>query len=158
MNNRLGEESINKLLWELSIPAILGMLSGAIFNIVDRIYVGRISSLALTGVGITMPVQILHMSLVLLVGVGTSTLISIRLGEGKKDEAEEILFLALKYIVIAMIAYGALVVNVCYVSWARRAAFFAMAMFVPVRKSNSRKYWPVSNVEPSTTENAPCIE
>ena len=93
MNNRLGEESINKLLWELSIPAILGMLSGAIFNIVDRIYVGRISSLALTGVGITMPVQILHMSLVLLVGVGTSTLISIRLGEGKKDEAEEILFL-----------------------------------------------------------------
>lgn len=106
MNNRLGEESINKLLWELSIPAILGMLSGAIFNIVDRIYVGRISSLALTGVGITMPVQILHMSLVLLVGVGTSTLISIRLGEGKKDEAEEILFLALKYIVIAMIAFA----------------------------------------------------
>ena len=37
MNNRLGEESINKLLWELSIPAILGMLSGAIFDIVDRI-------------------------------------------------------------------------------------------------------------------------
>ena len=69
MNNRLGEENINKLLWELSIPAILGMLSGAIFNIVDRIYVGRIDPLALTGVGITMPVQILHMSLVLLVGV-----------------------------------------------------------------------------------------
>lgn len=108
MNNRLGEENINKLLWELSIPAILGMLSGAIFNIVDRIYVGRIDPLALTGVGITMPVQILHMSLVLLVGVGTSTLISIRLGEGKKDEAEEILFLALKYIVIAMIIFAGL--------------------------------------------------
>lgn len=106
MNNRLGEENINKLLWELSIPAILGMLSGAIFNIVDRIYVGMIDPLALAGVGITMPVQILHMSLVLLVGVGTSTLISIRLGEGKKDEAEEILFLALKYIVIAMILFA----------------------------------------------------
>lgn len=107
MNNRLGEESINKLLWELSIPAILGMLGGAIFNIVDRIYVGRISSLAFhRGRHPLCLVQILHMSLVLLVGVGTSTLISIRLGEGKKDEAEEILFLALKYIVIAMIAFA----------------------------------------------------
>ena len=86
MNNRLGEESINKLLFELSIPAILGMLSSAIFNVVDRIFVGRISSLALTGVGITMPLQVLHMSLVLLIGVGSSTLISIKLGENKNDE------------------------------------------------------------------------
>lgn len=106
MNNRLGEESINKLLWELSLPAILGMLSGAIFNVVDRIFVGRINSLALTGVGITMPVQILQMALVLLIGVGSSTLVSIKLGEGKKDEAENILFLAFKYIVIAMIAFA----------------------------------------------------
>ncbi|MGB5824550.1 MAG: MATE family efflux transporter [Proteocatella sp.] len=108
MNNRLGEESINKLLWELSIPAILGMLSGAIFNVVDRIFVGRIDSLALTGVGITMPLQILQMALVLLVGVGSSTLISIKLGEGKKDEAEDILFLSFKYIVIAMVVFAAL--------------------------------------------------
>lgn len=108
MNNRLGEESINKLLFELSIPAILGMLSSAIFNVVDRIFVGRISSLALTGVGITMPLQVLHMSLVLLIGVGSSTLISIKLGENKNDEAEEILFLAFKYIVIAMIGFAAL--------------------------------------------------
>lgn len=108
MNNRLGEESINKLLFELSIPAILGMLSSAIFNVVDRIFVGRISSLALTGVGITMPLQVLHMSLVLLIGVGSSTLISIKLGENKNDEAEGILFLAFKYIVIAMIGFAAL--------------------------------------------------
>jgi len=107
MNNRLGEESINKLLWELSIPAILGMLSGAIFNVVDRIFVGRINSLALTGVGITMPLQILQMALVLLIGVGSSTLISIKLGEGKKDEAEDILFLSFKYIIIAMVAFAA---------------------------------------------------
>lgn len=106
MNNRLGEESINKLLWELSIPAILGMLSGAIFNVVDRIFVGRIDSLALTGVGITMPLQILQMALVLLIGVGSSTLVSIKLGEGKVDEAENILFLSFKYIVIAMAVFA----------------------------------------------------
>ncbi|MDD4111498.1 MAG: MATE family efflux transporter [Herbinix sp.] len=101
----LGTERISKLLWQLSIPAILGMLSSAIFNIVDRIYVGRISSYALTAVGITMPVQIIQMAFILLVGVGTSALISIRLGEGKKDEAEDILFLALKYIIIFLISF-----------------------------------------------------
>ena len=45
------------------------------------------------------------MAFILLVGVGTSALISIKLGEGKKDEAEDILFLALKYIVIFLIAF-----------------------------------------------------
>lgn len=104
----LGTEKVSKLLWQLSIPAILGMLSSAIFNIVDRIYVGRISSYALTAVGITMPVQIIQMAFILLVGVGTSALISIKLGEGKKDEAEDILFLALKYIVIFLIAFAIL--------------------------------------------------
>ncbi|NLO10531.1 MAG: MATE family efflux transporter [Clostridiales bacterium] len=84
------------------------MLSSAIFNIVDRIYVGRISSYALTAVGITMPVQIIQMAFILLVGVGSSSFISIKLGEGKKDEAEDILFLALKYIVIFLIAFAVL--------------------------------------------------
>jgi putative MATE family efflux protein len=104
----LGTERISKLLWQLSIPAILGMLSSAIFNIVDRIYVGRISSYALTAVGITMPIQIIQMAFILLVGVGTSALISIKLGEGKKDEAEDILFLALKYIIIFLFVFALL--------------------------------------------------
>ena len=96
----LGTKKISKLLWQLSIPAILGMLSSAIFNIVDRIFVAKINSNALTAVGITMPVQIIQMAFILLIGIGTSALISIKLGEGKKDEAEDILFIALKYIVI----------------------------------------------------------
>lgn len=108
MDNRLGEEKVHKLLWELSIPAILGMLSNAIFNVVDRIFVGRIDPLALTGVGITMPVQIFQMALVLLIGIGSSILVSIKLGENKKEEAEDILFLALKYIVIGLVLFAVL--------------------------------------------------
>lgn len=104
----LGTEKISKLLWKLSIPAILGMLSSAIFNIVDRIFVGKINSDALTAVGITMPVQIIQMAFILLVGIGTSSLISIKLGEGKLDEAEDILYLALKYILIFLIAFATL--------------------------------------------------
>jgi len=102
----LRKEKISKLLWKLSIPAILGMLSSAIFNIVDRIYVGRINSLALTAVGITMPIQIIQMAFILLVGIGSSSLISIKLGEDKKEEAEDILYLALKYIMIFLIAFA----------------------------------------------------
>lgn len=106
MQDKLGTAKVNRLLWELSLPAILGMLSSAIFNVVDRIFVGRVDPLALTAVGITMPIQILQMALVLLIGVGSSTLVSIKLGEGKQQEAEGILTLALKYIVIAMVVFA----------------------------------------------------
>ncbi|MBE5960642.1 MAG: MATE family efflux transporter [Lachnospiraceae bacterium] len=106
--HNLGTEKVSRLLWELSIPAILGMLSSAIFNIVDRIFVGKINGLALTAVGITMPVQIFQMAFILLIGVGSSSLISILLGEGKKEEAEEVLYLAFKYIIIFLIGFAAL--------------------------------------------------
>ena len=106
MQAKLGTAKVNRLLWELSLPAILGMLSSAIFNVVDRIFVGRVDPLALTAVGITMPIQILQMALVLLIGVGSSTLVSIKLGEGKQQEAEGVLTLALKYIVIAMAVFA----------------------------------------------------
>lgn len=106
MNHNLGTEKVNRLLWQLSIPAILGMLSSAIFNIVDRIFVEKVSPYALTAVGITMPVQILQMAFVLLIGIGSSSLISIKLGEGKKDEAEDVLYLALKYIVIFLAVFA----------------------------------------------------
>lgn len=106
MNTNLGQEKVSRLLWELSIPAILGMLSSAIFNIADRYFVGKISPLALSGVGITMPIQMFQMALILLIGIGSSTLISIRLGEGKKEEAEDILFLSFKYIVISMLVFA----------------------------------------------------
>lgn len=106
MKLKLGTEKISRLLWQISIPAILGMLSSAIFNIVDRIFVGKINSNALTAVGITMPIQIIQMAFVLLIGIGTSSLISIKLGEEKREEAEDILFLALKYIVLFLIGFA----------------------------------------------------
>ena len=113
MNTKLGQEKIGKLLWELSIPAILGMLSSAIFNIVDRYFVGKINPLALSGVGITMPIQMLQMAIILLIGIGSATLVSIRLGEGKKEEAEDIVFLSFKYIIISMLAFAGLFIVFC---------------------------------------------
>ena len=108
MTQDLKNTKIHRLLWQLSIPAILGMLSSAIFNIVDRIFVGKISTTALTAVGITMPIQVLQMAFVLLIGIGSSSLISIKLGENKKEEAEYILRMAFKGIILFLIAFAIL--------------------------------------------------
>lgn len=91
---RLGEENIGSLLAKFSIPAIVGMLVNAFYNIVDRMFIGhipKIGNLAITGVGITMPIMTIMMAFGMLVGIGTAAVISIKLGQGKKQEAEEIL-------------------------------------------------------------------
>lgn len=90
----LGTESIPKLLLKFSVPAIVGMMVNALYNIVDRMYIGHIKDVgqyAITGVGITMPIMTIIMAFGMLVGIGTSASISIRLGQKKRDEAENIL-------------------------------------------------------------------
>ncbi|MBW6411090.1 MATE family efflux transporter [Clostridium weizhouense] len=93
MNNqkRLGELGIGKLLLEFSIPAIIGMLVNTLYNIIDRIYIGHIpevGNLAITGVGITLPLMTILLAFGMLVGIGTATRISIKLGEHDKESAE----------------------------------------------------------------------
>src|SRR3712207_9049867 len=78
-------DSIPRLLVKLSIPAILSMLVAAIYNIVDRIFVGQAQPLGLTAIGITMPIQVMQMAFVLLIGIGGSTLISIKNGERSEE-------------------------------------------------------------------------
>jgi putative MATE family efflux protein len=91
-SKQLGEESVGKLLLKFSIPAITGMLVNALYNIVDRIFVGNgVESLAIGGITISFPIMIVIMAFGMLVGLGASTLISIRLGQGNKKGAEEIL-------------------------------------------------------------------
>lgn len=110
MTQDLKNTKVHRLLWELSIPAILGMLSSAIFNLVDRIFVGNISTNALTAVGITMPVQVLQMAFVLLIGIGSSSLIAIKLGENKVEEAEYVLKKAFQNIILFLAAFAVLFV------------------------------------------------
>lgn len=89
---KLGVLSIKKLLLEFSIPAIIGMLVNALYNIVDRIFIGKIEGIgnyALTGVGITMPISTVIMAFSMLVGIGNAATISIRLGQKRREEAEK---------------------------------------------------------------------
>ncbi len=81
-----------RLLLSYSIPAVIASSVQALYNIVDRIYIGKaLGTEALAGVTLTFPVFILSIAIAVLIGSGSSAIISIRLGEGKKDEAEHTL-------------------------------------------------------------------
>ncbi len=97
----LGEGKILSLIWKFSIPAIVGMLTNALYNVVDRIFLGRgVGSLALAGITVCFPIQTVMMAFSMLIGVGSATLISIRLGQGKKEEASRILGQAVLFMII----------------------------------------------------------
>lgn len=85
-------ESISRLLYTYSLPAIVGIMVNAIYNIVDRIFIGQgVGSLAISGLAITFPIVILQAAFGMLIGIGASTRISIALGQKDKEKAERIL-------------------------------------------------------------------
>lgn len=109
--NILGTESIGKLLLKYSVPAIIGMMVNALYNVVDRIFIGNmpgVGPMAITGLGVTMPVMTIITAFGTLVGVGAATNISIKLGQGKRDKAERILGNAFSLAVIIGITLAVL--------------------------------------------------
>ena len=87
----LEHKRIGSLIADYSVPAIIGMIVMASYNIVDRIFVGRgVGTLAISAIAVTFPVNIVIMGFAQLVGMGTMAIVSIRLGEKKKEEAERI--------------------------------------------------------------------
>jgi len=85
------DKKISVLLWKFSLPAIAGMLINALYNIIDRIFVGRgVGSLAIAATTVAFPIMLILMAVSILIGIGATALISIRLGEQRKEEAEKI--------------------------------------------------------------------
>lgn len=90
----LGKEPIGKLLRSLAIPTITAQLINMLYNIVDRIYIGHIpesGALALTGVGVCMPLIMIVSAFAALVGSGGAPRASIHMGKQDYDQAEKIL-------------------------------------------------------------------
>ncbi|MCD7949206.1 MAG: MATE family efflux transporter [Erysipelotrichaceae bacterium] len=90
-DNKMGTKKILPLLVELSIPAMVGLLVNAIYNIVDRMFIGNtadLGSLGLAGITVSYPVTLILMALGLMCGVGGSTRFSISLGAKEEDEAK----------------------------------------------------------------------
>ncbi|MGL5315455.1 MAG: MATE family efflux transporter [Peptostreptococcaceae bacterium] len=93
-HNILGTEDIGKLLIKYSVPAIIGLMVNALYNVVDRMFIGNIPGagpMAITGLGVTMPITTLIIAFGTLIGTGATTNISIKLGERKLRLAEKIL-------------------------------------------------------------------
>jgi len=90
--SRLGTDPIGRLLLRFSLPAITGMLVNALYNLVDRIFVGRgVNEAALAGISLVMPLITVSLAFAMLFGIGAANMISMRLGQGRKQEAENTL-------------------------------------------------------------------
>ncbi len=92
--DELENKKISKLLWQYALPAIVGTMVNALYNIIDRIYIGHGPDLgdhAIGGLGIVLPIMNLTAAVGMLVGAGAASRISICLGKGDKETAEKII-------------------------------------------------------------------
>lgn len=90
----LGTERIGKLLFKLALPSVVAQLVNLLYNMVDRFYIGHmenVGSLALTGVGVCMPVILLVSAFAALVGMGGAPQVSIYMGKKDYKTAEKIM-------------------------------------------------------------------
>jgi putative MATE family efflux protein len=91
-SRELGEGRIGPLLARFALPSIVGMVVGALYNIVDRVFLGRgVGTIALAGVTVSFALQLVQIAFAVLIGVGASARISISLGEQRRDKAELVL-------------------------------------------------------------------
>ena len=100
---------VGRLLWKYSLPGVVGMLVQALYNVVDRIFIGQwVGADAIAGLTVTFPIINLATAVGVLVGVGSSSRVSISLGAGDHPAAERYLGNALTLTIINGLAYIAI--------------------------------------------------
>lgn len=89
----LGKGSISKLLYTLAVPTIIGQLVNLLYNVIDRIFIGRMANgdIAMAGVGVAMPIILLVSAFAMLFAAGGAPLSAIEMGKQDNDKAEEIM-------------------------------------------------------------------
>ncbi len=88
-SDKLGSMSIGKLLLQMSLPAVFSMLIQSLYNIVDSIYVAQLGQDALFALGLAFPMQMFSLAIAIGCGVGTNALVARRLGQKRKDHANQ---------------------------------------------------------------------
>jgi len=99
----LGTEKVSKLFVKLAVPTVVAQLVNLLYNMVDRIYIGHmkdIGSLALTGVGVCMPVIMIISAFACLIGMGGAPQVSISLGKGEHERAERIMNCCFMFLIL----------------------------------------------------------
>ena len=88
----LGNEKIPRLMWRYFVPAFIGVIMNATYNIVDRIFIGQgVGSYALSGLSVVFPIMMVVMSFGMLIGMGAGVQVSINMGRGDFKRAEKVL-------------------------------------------------------------------
>ncbi len=107
----LGKENINKLLLTFSIPCVISMLINSVYNIVDQIFIGKgVGTLGNAATNVIFPLVIIFNAVAGLIGNGAAANLSLKLGEGKKEEGGKIVGEAVTIsfiisIILSLIAY-----------------------------------------------------
>ncbi len=105
----LGTEKVSALLFRYALPAIIAMTSASLYNIADSIFIGHgVGPLAISGLAVTFPMMNIASAFGSLIGIGASSLISIRLGQGNKQRA----FLILGNAVLLNVVIGGILTAV----------------------------------------------
>jgi len=88
----LAEQNVGKLMLKYFIPAFIGVFVNALYNIVDRIFIGQgVGATALSGVSVIFPVMLVMIAFGMLIGIGASVLVSINMGRKDMAKAEQVL-------------------------------------------------------------------
>ena len=106
----LGKDSIVKLMFKLSTPAIIAQIVNVLYNIVDRIFIGRMTNgdLAMAGVGVSFPIILLISAFSSLAGMGGAPLAAIKMGEEDNESAEKIMANSFSLLIIMSIVLTSL--------------------------------------------------
>lgn len=115
--NKMGTAPMLKLIITMSLPAMFSMLVQAMYNVVDSIFVSIYSEDALTAVSIAFPIQMLMIAVAVGTGVGINSLVSRRLGEKKKEDADK------------AATHGVLIGIICGLVFAIGGLFFTKMFF-----------------------------
>jgi putative MATE family efflux protein len=108
--NVLDTEHVGPLLFKLATPAFFGMFVQTLYNVVNTIFIGHaVGSLAIAGLSIVFPVQMLFMGIGMMVGMGGTSLISRSIGSGEHAKAERTLGNGVTCIVILSVAITAII-------------------------------------------------
>lgn len=103
----LGTKPVGKLLMQYAIPAIIAMTASSLYNMVDSIFIGQgVGAMAISGLAITFPFMNLSAAFGAAIGVGASTLMSVKLGQKDYRTAENILGNTITLNVIIGVAFG----------------------------------------------------
>lgn len=124
----LGKDNINQLLLSFSIPCVISMLINSIYNIVDQIFIGKgVGTVGNAATNVIFPLVLIFGAIASLIGNGTSANLSLKLGEGKKEDAKKSLGSAITVSILVAFLMGVL-------------SFFLLPQLIPFFGSTESVY------------------